>query len=114
MYDARTGAAHTASTANIFQRPSAVRRSSASSDGAGIECTVSCSGESGAAAASGAEKLEPDIRSCHQGAQGEPLEGIAIVLVNVDRGARPAARQPVVGTAFLHHRQRRETHADFG
>src|SRR5258706_15122893 len=108
-----TGAAHTASTANIFQRPSAVRRAaSASSDG--IECTVNRSGESGAAAESGAEELEPDIQTCHEGTQGEPLEGIAMVLVNVDRGARPLARQTVVGAAVLHHRQRREAHAGFG
>src|SRR5947207_15613752 len=105
-----------ASTANMRQRARNPRRtSSPASAGDGSECTVKASGVSGAARDPGADELEPDIQTCHQRTEGEPLEGIAVVLVDVDRRARPVARQTVVvEAAVLDHRKRRQGDAGLG
>src|SRR5688572_22710408 len=107
-----TGAAHISITAIIFQRPTTVRRPSAPSSawlGDGIECTVRPSGSSEAAfiacaaprAAVGGNDLEPDIEDDHEGGKPEPLECIAVVLLQTQSGGRPVALQPLGSGADL-------------
>ncbi len=84
----------------IFQRPTTVRRPSAPSSawrGDGIECTVRPSGSSAATvtarAAEGGDELKPDIEESDEGREAEPLERIAVVLFDAQRGRRPVALQ---------------------
>src|SRR5260221_1247729 len=112
-YDATTGAAQMASTSSIFSRPLAVRRAaSPSMPGVGSECTVKLTG-SGGALEPGADELDPDIKTCHERTKGKPLTRVAVVLVNVDRRARPLTQQTVLRAAgvfriVLDQRQRQE------
>ena len=89
-------------------RPLRVRRASCCSSGAGIECTVMPSA-SAWRPASRADELEPDIKTRDEGAEGEPLEGIAVVLGNIEYGRRPVPLQAVGRrrrTVELHDDQR--------
>src|SRR6185503_11490496 len=95
----------------IFQRPSTVRRPSAPSSawrGEGIECTVSPSGSSAAAeaarAAVGGDELKPDIEDDDEGGEPEPLERIAVVLLDAQHGDRPVALQALGSRAGLQQR----------
>src|SRR5689334_25237859 len=104
---------------NIFSRPLAVRRVASSAiDGAGIVCTVKLSGapdDSSEAPEPGADELEPDIQTCHQRTHREPLERVAVVLVNIDRRMRPLPKQSVSrggGRIVLLNRHGRERQMD--
>src|SRR3954470_10754589 len=111
-----TGAAHTSTTASIFQRPRFVRSASGPACcGTGIECTVSPSGWSKAPglAAVGEEELEPDIEDRDRRGDGPPLEGIAVILFSAAAGLRPLPQQPFGGGARLLHRERQQWQAGF-
>src|SRR5580765_4708361 len=98
-----TGSAQHSSTATIFQRPRTVRRPASAPPraprGVGRECTVSPSGSS--AAAAGSDELEPDIKDGQEGREAEPLEGIAVVLLDAERRGRPFALKPFRRAAHL-------------
>ena len=79
-------------------RPVRVRRASACSSGAGIECTVSPTA-SARAAASRADELEPDIKTRDEGAERKPLQRVAVVLGDIEHGRRPCRCSPSAGAA---------------
>src|SRR6185436_14535606 len=88
-----TGAAQTSSTAIISQRPRSVRRSAASFvDGSEWTLKLTSSAESGLG---GADESMPDIEEGDASREGEPLEGIAVVLLHVGGRRRPVAQQAV-------------------
>src|SRR5262245_61004096 len=105
-----TGAAQTSSTRNICRRPRLVRSSCA----VGIVCTVRCSGSVAGTGTPGSDELEPDIKEDDEGAEPEPLEGIALVLLHVDGGLGPFACEPVGGPFELLQRERPQREARFG
>ena len=75
-------------------RPLRVRRASACSSGAGIECTVRPSA-SAWRPASRTDELEPDIKTRDEGAERKPLQGVAVVLGDIEHGRRPVPLQAV-------------------
>src|SRR5262245_7956116 len=72
--------------------------------------------DTGWASNSWTDKLEPNIETCDQAGQGEPLEGVAIVLVDVHPGLGPVAQQPIgwaaIGGIRLEERHRPQGSAD--
>ena len=96
-----TGAAQTAKTSSIFQRPARVRCAAIAASALGMPCTVrlTASGSAcwgcGAAASPGSNDLEPDIEAESERRKGKPLEGIAVVFVHIGSGLGPFAQQPI-------------------
>src|SRR6218665_1452216 len=107
-----TGAAQISTTSSILSRPLRVRRADrlAASPGEGSECTVKPRGCSASAMARGApklgtsDKLEPDIKTRQQGAEPEPLEYVAVVLLDAGVRRGPFAQQPRTIVAGLLYR----------
>ena len=107
-YEAITGAAQHSITAIIFQRPGdrapalgaverlARRRHRMHGQ---AERLVSRGGHGGTAA--GGDELEPDIEDDDEGREAEPLECVAVVLFDAQRGRRPVALQAFGGRAGL-------------
>ena len=92
-YEATTGAAQTSSTSDHRQPPARgpVRRRTASVvDGSEWTLKLTSSAESGLG---GADESMPDIEEGDAGREGEPLEGVAVVLLHVDGRRRPVARR---------------------